>query len=297
MANTWITQAPLVVKTALESFTRLAVLPNLVYRDAEADFAGKTGLVVNVKRPTVDVPTNDFTMSAATRVITVQNVTETSFALTIDTNRGSAVDLSDEELTFTVEDFTRQVLLPQVRGLVKAVSADLSAHMVTATNAGQLTLAADGSDFLAKVTAARKFLNNNDVPDDGRVLLVGSDVEEMALNLAILTEADKSGSTGALRDATIGRLRGFNVVLSKDIPADVAIAMHRTAFSLVTRAPAVPDGVVYGASLAQDGIAMRHIKDYDSAALVNRSIVNTYYGIDSILDGGTMKRAIQLDIA
>lgn len=296
MAHTWITQAPLVTKTALETFTHLAVLPQLVYRDAEADFAGKAGTVVNVKRPTPDVPTNDFTMSASTRVITAQNVTESSFALTIDTNRGSAVDLSDEELTFTVEDFTRQVLLPQVRGLVKAISADLATHMVTATNAGQLTLATDGSDFLAKVTAARKFLNNNDVPDDDRVLLVGADVEELALNLSILTEVDKSGSPEALRNATIGRLRGFNVVLSKDLPADVAIAMHRTAFSLVTRAPAVPDGVVYGASLASDSIAMRHMKDYDSAALVNRSILNTYYGIDSILDGGTMKRAIQLDI-
>lgn len=297
MAHTWITQAPLVVKTALEMFNRQNVLAGLVYRDAESDFSGKRGTVVNVKRPAEAVETVNVGMDASTRNVTASDLVETTFPLTITDYPTNAVDLSDEELTFTVENFASQVLAPQVKGVSNYIETKLANHMVTATNAGQLSLATDGSDALAKITAARKFLNNSDVPDDNRFLLVGADVEELLLNLAILTEADKSGSTGALREAIIGRLRGFNVVLVKNLPPDVAIAMHPTAFSLVTRAPAVPQGVPYGASVSEDGISMRHIQDYDPSSLVNRSVVGTYVGVDSILDGGTMKRAIQLDIA
>lgn len=297
MAHTWVTQAPLVVKTALNLFQRSIVLPALVYRDAEADFSGKTGTVVNIKRPALKATTTNVGMDASVRSVTGTSLTQTTFPLTIDEYPLNAVDLSDEELTFSVEDFSAEVLAPQIRGIVEYIEDALATHMVSATNAGQLTLAADGSDFLAKVTNARKLLNNANVPQEGRVLVMGADVEELALNLAILTEADKSGSTGALRDAIIGRLRGFNVVFSNALPADVAIAMHPTAFSLVTRAPSVPQGVPYGASLSgEGGFALRHIQDYDSVKLVNRSVVGTYMGIDSILDGGAMKRAVQLDI-
>lgn len=296
MAHTWVTQAPLVIKTALNLFQRSIVLPGLVYRDAEADFGGKTGTVVNIKRPALKATTTNVGLDASVRTVTATSLTQTTFPLTIDEYPLNAVDLSDEELTFSVEDFAADVLVPQVRGVVEYIEDALSTHMVSATNAGQLALAADGSDALAKITAARKFLNNGNVPQDGRVLVVGADVEELLLNLAILTEVDRSGSDGALRDATIGRLRGFDVVTTNALPVDVAIAMHPTAFALVSRAPAVPQGVPYGASLASESFALRHIQDYDSVKLVNRSVVGTYMGIDSILDGGTMKRAIQLDI-
>src|SRR5690606_38215245 len=104
---------------------------------------------------------------------------------------------------------------------------------------------------LETITRARRLLNDANVPMDGRTILMGSGVEEAILNnIDILNKANESGTDSALRDATIGRLRGFNLVTSNAIDPDKAYAFHRTAFVLSLQAPMVPSGASWGASAA-----------------------------------------------
>jgi hypothetical protein len=295
--------APLIVKTALGLLQQENILASLVYKDFNTDFAGKQGSTVNVKRP-AHLEATDIGFRNPNRQVTGSDLVESTFAVVLDEYPVQAVDLSDEEMTLDVEDFGAQVLAPQSSAMSEYLEARLAQRMQADTVTGAVGAKTDGSDLLAKITNIRRKLNDFNVPRTNRTLLVGSAVEEALLNLAILTEADKSGTTEALREAILGRLRGFTVVGSNSIDDDVAIAFHPTAFALVTRAPSVPDGVAFGAAASHDGLAMRWIKDYDSSKLSDRSILSTFMGINSILDpvditvpGGaqSMQRAIRLN--
>ncbi len=74
------------------------------------------------------------------------------------------------------------------------------------------------------------------------------------------------------------------------MPATTVLVYIRTAFALVVRAPLVPNGAAFGASVttpdttASDGtksagFAVRHLMDYDSGVLADRWIVLTFYKV------------------
>ncbi|MGI5245423.1 P22 phage major capsid protein family protein [Dactylosporangium sp. CA-139066] len=304
MAHDLKKNAPLIIKAALGLLEEELTLGQLVYRDFDSDFAGKQGDTVNVKRP-ARLTAEDIGFRSSNRQVTGQDLVESTFPVKLREYPVNAVDLSDEEMTLDVENFGSQVLQPQVEAIARYIEARLAFEMQANTVTGALGAKTDGSDLLAKITRARKLLNDRNVSRGGRILLVGSAVEEALLNLAILTEADKSGTTEALREAILGRLRGFTVVGSNQIDEDVAIAYHPTAFALITRAPVIPDGASFGAATSYGGYAMRWIKDYDASRLSDRSVLGTFMGIEPIkdpvdladIDGAqSMQRAVRIDL-
>lgn len=282
MAHTFIQDVPTVVKTALGLFEDQQSLAAMVYRDADADFAGKRGSTINVKRPSI-LEAYDIGFRVADRQVVDQELEESEFPLSLDQYPISAVALTDEEMTLDVIDFGVQVLKPQVDAVTRYVNRALANEMVQSTTDAGTAIAASTSNILSKVTSAGTFLNSHDVPRDGRVLLVGSAVEEALVQLDKLTDVDTSGSSQTLREAIIGRLRGFTVVGTNHLPANKAIAFHRTAFVLAMRAPIVPASVT-GGGLASKGMALRWIKDYNSDNLSERSVVGTFMGTATILD-------------
>src|SRR5690606_2192927 len=77
---------------------------------------------------------------------------------------------------------------------------------------------------------------------------------------------------------------GFTIVTSHSIPADFAIAFHRSAFVFANVAPVVPEGAVSGRSVAEGGIAMRYLRDYDPTYLRDRSVVSSFAATASVND-------------
>jgi hypothetical protein len=59
------------------------------------------------------------------------------------------------------------------------------------------------------------------------------------------------------------------------------------------RAPIIPAGVTFGAGVSYQGLALRFIRDYDSAFLQDRAIVSAFAGAE-VLDA---RRAIKLQAA
>src|SRR5690606_15749138 len=113
------------------------------------------------------------------------------------------------------------------------------------------------------LTTARKLLNDRNVSQAGRIMVIGSAVEKLLLDTELFHRADQSGSTSALEQAILGRKFGFTFIPSNAIDEDEAYAYSRDAFVLALRAPKIPDGAGWGESLARDGFALRHLKDYD----------------------------------
>ena len=114
---------------------------------------------------------------------------------------------------------------------------------------------------------------------------MGADVETAFLSTPLLVRADTSGSTAALRDASIGRIAGFETFVSQYLDPDTAYAIHRSAFVLANMSPVVPDGAPYGASQAYNGYAVRWIRDYDPMYLRDRSVLSCLVGCSSVNDG------------
>lgn len=297
MANSFNTQqnvAGKIASTALGLLLPDMVLSRTVNRDYEADFAGGVGNVVNVRRPA--------TLTANTRAygdstnITVDDVTEPNVQpVTITDNVYSAVSVTDEDVNMELEDFGRQILLPQTTAVAYKLEQIVAAEM----SALSATTGLVGDDIPATFANARKALRDLGVAPAGLNVAVGTGVAAELLKSDIFRRADASGSADALTNATLGRLLGFNIIESNMLDPDDAIFYHRDAFTLAVRAPRVPEGVAFGQSVASNGFALRWIRDYDSAKLADRSIVSTFVGTETMsltkqADGSAVVPAIRI---
>lgn len=289
MANEFL-KAERIAAQALGLLEREIVLPSLVWRNAFGDFRGVAGDTITVRvparttartRPLRGTRPSD---SEGAGIITMDELTETSIDVTLDESIYSAVPLTDENLRLDITNFGSQVLTPQVRAVAEGIENKVVDEMVGATYQTSLTL--DTVDPVNTIVDARVALNKQNVPMNDRILVVGADMEAVFLKSEHLNRVDQSGTDSALRDATIGRIAGFNqVVVSNALPVGVGFAYHRTAYVLNLAAPVTPDGASYGASQSFQGLAMRWLRDYDFRNVQDRSLLDVYIGSNIVADG------------
>ncbi|MGK5728176.1 P22 phage major capsid protein family protein [Streptomyces sp. URMC 124] len=298
MANAFL-KAETIAATALGLLDRELILSNLVTTNAGYDFGGAKNDTVTIRIPARLTAREYAWRNNRSTDIVLDDVAEDSLTVQLNRDIYSAVGVTDEELSLDIRDFGTQILEPQVKAVAKAIDSGVASMITGATYA--TTIAGKTDKVFEAFVDARAALNKEEVPNESRTLLIGSDVETALLKSGRLTDVSQSGSDSALRDATIGRLAGFNLVTSNAIGAKEAYAFVPSAFVLATRAPAIPGGVAFGASQSYNGLAMRWIKDYDAAKLRDRSVVNIYAGFNTMTDtpqaGGAKKlvRAVKLN--
>jgi hypothetical protein len=295
MANTFI-KPTVIANMVLGLLERELVLPRLVTRLGIEDFRGAYNDTVNVRIPAYTTAREQTWRSGS--AITLDELTESSFAVTLNKHPYSAVAIQDEELTLDITNFAAQVLNPQIRAVAEKLEsyvysamtgADLHWPTITPSAGdspgGGGTTAEydnDAKDILVALVEARRRLNVKNVPVAGRVIVVGADIEAILLNGSQLLDASAAGSDGALRDAQIGRLYGMPIFTSNALPTDEAWVFHPSAFVLANVAPTVPEGVTMGSSQSFEGLAMRWIRDYDPNYLRDRSVVSAFAGYASV---------------
>lgn len=113
-------------------------------------------------------------------------------------------------------------------------------------SAAQLDNDADGSATWNVIRDFRKILNKASVPSGERFLLMNAEFEANLLaSDAKLAKADESGTPAGLREATLGRVLGFTLVTSNQLPVTdfpQAIAFWRPALAYVSQVDKV-DGM------------------------------------------------------
>lgn len=285
--NTFVTPQ-VIARTAIGALVQDLVLPRLVSRDAEAEFTGGQGTVINVRvPPTVTgggARTYTQTMRDAATPITLDRITETTIPVTMGPILYKGVPVTDEEFTFTLNDFNQQVLNPLTQVVGIGAEAVLATEMNSFPASATITPAADGSDLHESILEARLELNRRNLPQVGRVLAVSPEVEMLLLQDPEnrLVRYDASGSSEALRNATVGRLYGMDVVTANELTPLSYMIFTREAFTFVMRAPATPKGCTFGQGVSYQGLALRFIRDYDSAFLQDRAIVSTFAGAETL---------------
>ncbi|WP_436739931.1 hypothetical protein [Streptomyces sp. BBFR102] len=219
------------------------------------------------------------------KAIEFDDYAEKTVAVSFGGNIYSAVKLTDEQRDFDLGGWAK-LMTKQTEAIGRGLEREAVNHLLGQDYAVTLGGAVTGRDLRRTLIRARDVLNKFRVPSEGRVLLVGTDWEVELLSdekLNLASNVGESEAVSALREASIGRRFGFDIVVSQEVPSDAAFALHRSAFIFATGAPTVPQSVV-GGTASHNGVAIRYIQDYDAQYLTDRNVVNTYKGFRSVQD-------------
>ncbi|WP_162890082.1 P22 phage major capsid protein family protein [Streptomyces olivoreticuli] len=293
MAHSFITTENAGGKVARQALSLLAaelVLGRLVHRSAESEFAGGVGNVVNVKKPGQTQDAHDAgtaTPTVGTGTQGYLDIRESSVQIRLDHHFIHPVKVTSRELSLDLESFAAQVLAPQVRKIGERVEAAIAAPMNAAIKAVPEAGTVDPAKAKAlreAIIAAGVTMDEANVPDTGRVLVVSPAFYGELLKDDIFVKVNESGSTEAIRNARVGNILNFEVFKSNYLKGG-ALAMTREAFALAVRAPQASMGAKFSGSESYQGYAMRWIQDWDTAGLSDLSICDVFVGAKALFQG------------
>ena len=260
MSNSFL-EATAIAREAILALENNLVFANLVHRDFESEFKNQ-GDDVAVKIPST------FTANTFSTTATAQNITESSVIVTLDTIKTVDVEITSKQMTMNIEDFARDVVNPAAYALANAVDSDIAA---LAKKIGYVTGAAGTTaSGLANIASVGKVLNNAAVPYNMRRLIMNPDAHASLITLDAIAGADKSGSTDALREASMGRILGFDTYMSQNIAAMataditigdtlVAATALAGATSLTLLATALTGTFAVGTKIVSTALSTTHV--------------------------------------
>lgn len=205
--NTFLT----VQEIAREGLLRLRenqVMARLVHTDFKNEFANK-GDTVQVRKPATFVA-DDFTST-----VTPQNIEESNVLVKLDKIADVSVDITSKEMTLNIQDFGFQVLDGAMAAIAQKI--DTALHGLYADVPYFYGAGGTTPSGLADIAGVRKVLQDNKVPNVMRRLVFDTAAEAKFLTLDSFVEADKAGTTQALREANLGRLMGFDNYASQNV--------------------------------------------------------------------------------
>jgi hypothetical protein len=214
MANTLLTSS-MIAKEAIIALENNLVAAGLVHRDHSDEFA-KVGDTVTVRKPA--------TFTAAEyngSTVTTQNATEAGVAVALNKLMDVTFAVTSKELSLSIQDFRTQFIDPAVRAHAQAIDNAICALY---KDVPYWSRSGDSTAWtsLKALTAARKQLNDNKVPFADRRGLLGTTADAALLGLDAVVNAEKAGSTEALRNASIGKLLGFETFTDQNVDTHTA---------------------------------------------------------------------------
>ena len=273
MANALLTPT-LISKQALGFWQNASILPSLFNRAYESEFGGGNGDTVTIRKQATltaslyDRPTG----------VVVQDVVESSVAVTVDKLYDVSVEITQEQWDFDVADFGWQVAEPAGRALSRMAEGLIATEL--ATHAASTTW--PQVDLIEGFINARGILNAAEVPLEQRFILVSTEVASMLLMDPNFLKANEAGDNGALREARIGRFLGMDVYENVVLGANEAYVCHKDALTFVSVVPQLSRGAANGAVGSYDGLGLRTVFGYDQNKKQDLISFDSYYEIASL---------------
>lgn len=303
MANTILTPT-VIARRALATLYNQVIFAALVHRDFDDDFTGKQGDTITVRTPATFVA-DEFDRGAG---IQIQNITEGSISVALDKIADVSVAVTAEELTLDIDNFDERVLSPMSEAIAQKIDRALAEELIDTAegSGGGGTATWDGSKPSSVFTGelgARSKLSRSNAPTTNRRAVFSPEAAGICLTEELFVSADKSGTTDALRNGSIGRQFGFDTYESNNLgfgandagEAD-GVAFHRDAVTLVSRTLAAPMGLAESQYAVESykGLGLRVTKDYDITYKQDVVSVDFLYGVQEI--DGREALAVQLDL-
>lgn len=275
MAHTFL-EVKEIARQALPRLIENLVMPGLMHKDFSNDFVQGKGATIQVRRP------NTLVAKAFTTEIEPQDITDGSIDVKLDKFADVSVKLSALEMATNVDDLNRIFIEPAAVALAEKINADGLALLK------EITASASGDPkTLAPFSQAGMVLNKAKVPLTPRYGVWSPDALADFQTIPAIVNAEKSGSTAALRAGSIGRVFGIDNYMAQgvDSASMLGAVFHPFAFAFVTRPLAVPKGVeCYTTSY--NGITLRVTRGYDMATkneIISMDVLYGYKTMDKTL--------------
>lgn len=269
-------------RVAIELLVRRLSLPRTVTMVPGDEFSGSNGDTITVRVPQ---PSAARTQASRGAALTADDLNEIGVDVSM-VHLYHLKNVSDQELSFDIENFARQITLPQAQAVaigaedeLATVMNDLAAHATIEWDA-----TVSEAEDKATILAAREFLGDNDAPPEDRYLAVAPDIAARLLAHAFMSDVNRSGSSDALRNASLGRVYGFEVIESNALEAGSAVAYHKSGFVLATKAPVAPRGASSSSSAVAQGIGLRQVFQYDASTAQDQSLLSTFAGAAAVYE-------------
>ena len=209
MANEFITLQT-IARRALPRLIENLVFPNLCYRDFSGDFSD-LGDTIQVRKPNV-LEAKDFNEASG---VEYQDMKETSVLVKLDKLATVDAKASAIETAVSISDLDRVFIEPAAVALAERINADGLALYKDVPYA--VGTAGTTPDSLAAFAEARKMLNVNKAPVSGRVGVWSPEADAKFTQIPALVNAEKSGTTQALREGSIGRVYGIDNYMAQGV--------------------------------------------------------------------------------
>lgn len=238
MANNFITSS-MVAKESLRLLENNLVFSRGVTRKYDEEFSGDRAIGDTI---TVKVPPKYTVRSGA--VAAVQDHKPTSVAVQLDSQKGIDVAFTSKELTLSIEEFSKEVLQPQIIQLANQIDYDgLALYSKIANAVGTPGTLPSSLKTYAQGGSA---LDNEACPvDDQRSVVLSS------LSQVELIDAQKglfnapAEITKQYKKGQMGQAAGFDFAMTQNIPIHTVGPLGGT--------PLVNGASQVGASLVSDG--------------------------------------------
>jgi hypothetical protein len=203
MANTLLTPTQVTREAlrVLHQKLRFVGTINRQYDDSFAKKGAKAGETLKIRLP------NQYTVRSGATLST-QDTTESSVTLQVSTQKGVDLNFSSNELTLSLDDFSKRILKPAMAVLAASIEADaLNMRKEVWNQVNDTAAAASFADILN----GRKILNDSLAPDDDRrtALLRTKDNVSLVDSLKGLFQ-DSSAIKSQYREGMMGRTAGFD---------------------------------------------------------------------------------------
>jgi hypothetical protein len=199
----------------LLDFRQQAVAASLTNREYEG--TATAGNVVKINTATA-IPVADY--KAASRVTAASAVTTVNQDLLIDQEKSFDFyidDIDRAQAAGSMDAFTRSAGEGLAEDADKFILSTAVTGAGTSTPAG--TALTGGDAAYTVIRDLRKALNKAKIPTANRVLVVNAEFEAFLLAAdSRLTKVDQSGTPDGLRNANVGRLLGFDIYTSENLP-------------------------------------------------------------------------------
>lgn len=216
----------------LENFHNQTVVTALANRTYEGQLRyGNTIHIPGI----VDVKIKDY--KAAGRTTVPDEVADTGLDMVIDQEKSFDFivdDVDRAQSAYAFDAYTNSAAI----GLVEDAETFLTKLFTTQGTKLSGTLPTDWNSSWATVQAVSLALTRAKVPQANRYLLINPSFEKVLMGPdSKLATVDTSGSSAGLREATIGRFYGFNVLNSPWLDDDkpVAIGFNASALAYVSQ--------------------------------------------------------------
>lgn len=194
------------------------VMAALVHRDF-SDEVAQFGDVVNTRRP----GTMKLRRKGDNDLVLNQDAIVNNVQVPLNQHMYASFTIKDGEASKAFQDLVEIHLVPAMQVIANGIDRALlgRAHGYMANAAGRLE-GLDGTNSKDSLLECRQRLNENKAFPNGRHVVVSPNSETALLKTDLFLKANEKGDDGtALREASLGRVLGFDVWMDQNVPSVV----------------------------------------------------------------------------